>query len=198
LAQEQEVGTADPAEDEAAADRAENVTLADPAQDEAPATTAASEGRVDGPRFRGGIAFTGGAEFVPDSDFTATMFGLDGRLGAQINHLVGVYADLHMSFGSGDAGFGSGVTGTFAGFAMADFTFLDAVFAGAGFGYAVFNNPSGPALALRVGGYPVKSAPKDRARRKGLMLSLETRFVFLGAPYDTGYQVMGAIGYEAF
>jgi hypothetical protein len=150
----------------------------------------------DGPRFRGGIAFTGGREFVSNADFSATMFGVDGRLGVQLSDLFGLYVEPHLSFGS--AGGIEGSTGTFAAVAMADFTFLDALFVGAGFGYGVFNNPSGPALGLRAGGYPVKRVSTDKPRRVGLVLSLESRFVFLGDPFGTGIQIMGAIGYEAF
>ncbi|MFW6088056.1 MAG: hypothetical protein ACODAG_12675, partial [Myxococcota bacterium] len=156
------------------------------------------DGRVDGARFRGGVALTGGGEFVSSADFSAKMFGVDGRLGVQLNHLLGLYAALHLSFGSGSERGASVSTGTFATFAMADFTFLDALFAGAGIGYGVMNNPSGPALAFRVGGYPLKSAPDDRARRRGLMVSFEARTYFLGDPYGTGLQFMAAVGYEAF
>jgi hypothetical protein len=161
-----------------------------------PAPQRQPAGRVDGPRFRGGVAFTGGAEFVSNADFSATMFGIDGRLGVQVNHLLGLYVAPHLSFGS--AGGVEGSTGTFATILMADLTFLDALFVGAGFGYGIMNNPSGPALGFRVGGYPVKSAPDHRARRRGLVVSLEARTYFLGDPFGTGVQIMGAIGYEAF
>ena len=165
---------------------------------ETTAQPVAAGGGVDGVRFRGGAAFTGGVELVPDANFTAVMFGVDGRLGVQINHLVGAYLATHLSFGSGEVGFGSGLTGTFAFLAMADFTFNDLFFAGAGFGYTIFNNPGGVSLGFRAGVYPVKSVSSHKARRRGLMLSLESRIVFLGDPYGAGFQVMGAIGYEAF
>lgn len=217
-AQDEEMGPAEgpdvaqePGEEPAAEPASGEPTEAPPAEEAAPAWESeepaadwgseepANAGKdVDGIRFRGGVAFTGGVELVPAADFTAFMAGVDGRLGVQINDMIGVYAAGHLSFGSGETGFGSGLTGTFGAFLMADVTFFDALFAGGGFGYTVFNNPSGPALALRVGGYPVKSAPTGQARRKGLMVSLETRIVFLGGPLDTGYMIMGAVGYEAF
>jgi hypothetical protein len=153
----------------------------------------------DGLRFRGGVAFTLGGEFVSSVDFSALMFGIDGRLGVQINNLVGVYVEPHLSFGSagGVSGLGA-TTSTFAALAMVDFTLFDALFFGAGVGYGIFNSPKGAAIGLRVGGYPVKSVSDDKPRRKGLMLSLDTRIVFLDGGYGTGAQVMGAIGYEAF
>ncbi len=159
-------------------------------------TTPASTERVDGPRFRGGVALTVGEEFVPDVDFSALMVGVDGRLGIQINDFVGLYAEPHLSFGS--AGGIEGSTGTFAAIAMVDFTLFDALFVGAGAGYGVFNNPSGPAVALRLGGYPAKGVSDGKPRRRGLMLGLETRMVFLNHGYGTGFQLMGAIGYEAY
>lgn len=154
--------------------------------------------RVDGPRFRGGIAATAGAEFVPDADFTGLMMGADGRLGVQINDLVGIYAAAHLSFGTAEWAGANGTTGTFAALLMADFTFIDTIFVGAGVGYAVFNNPSGVAIGLRAGAYPARRVSSMRARRIGLMIGLESRIVLLGDPYSTGFMVMGAIGYEAF
>ncbi len=155
--------------------------------------------RVDMPRFRSGFAATVGAEFVSNVDFTAIMYGIDGRLGVQINDLVGVYVEPHLSFGTATGVTGIwGFTGTFAAIAMVDFTLSDTFFFGAGFGYGVFNNPSGPALGFRVGAYPVHANDTIGPRRRGLMLSLESRTVFLGDPYSPGVQILGAIGYERY
>jgi hypothetical protein len=158
-----------------------------------------SEG-LDGARFRAGVAFTVGLQGLPQHDYSVAMFGVDGRFGVQINNMIGIYALPHLSFGSSGSVFSS--TGTFNALVMADFTFLDALFAGAGIGYGIFNNPGGPMVAFRLGGYPLKSVSEDRPRRKGLMVALETRLTFIGVDngfdYGTGYQVLGAVGYEAF
>jgi len=154
--------------------------------------------RVDGPRFRGGVAFTVGGEFFSNYDYSAMLFGIDGRFGVQLNDLIGFYIEPHLSFGGRRGSGYSGTTGTFATTAMVDFTFADTFFVGAGVGYIVFNNPSGPALAFRVGAYPAKSFAEVGPRRRGLVVSLETRVGFLGSVDGTGVQIMGAVGYETF
>jgi hypothetical protein len=154
--------------------------------------------RVDGVRFRGGVAFAVGGERVSNADFRATLFGFDGRLGVQINDLVGLYVQPHLSFGPATERGLSGFTGTFAMMAMVDFTFLDSLFVGGGFGYGVMNNPSGAALGFRVGGYPLKSIDQFKARRRGLMLAFDLRPYFLGGFYGTGVQYMFSVGYEAY
>ena len=126
------------------------------------------------------------------------MFGLDVRLGWQFSHLLAIYAQPHLSFGSLGTGVGgvSGFTGTFVGTVMGEATFIDRFFAGAGIGYGVFNNPSGVAIDLRAGGYPLMGVAENGIRRKGLMLGVDFRTVFLDGA--TGVLFMGCVGYEAF
>lgn len=149
-----------------------------------------------GPRFRSAVAFTIGAELVPSVDLTFLMYGLDARLGVQINDLVGVYSAIHLSFGKETGG--GGITGTFAALLMADITIADMFVIGAGAGYGVFNNPSGPAIGFRAGVYPVHGRAVDSVRRRGLVISVESRVAFLGDPNGTGLMIMGSVGYEAF
>jgi hypothetical protein len=183
---------ADPVVDEAAK-AAEPAPAAAPAAAPAPA---ADEGDKDGVRFRGGVSGGVGAEFV--SSATAIMGGVDGRMGVQINDMIGVYAQPHLSFGSFGSGVGgfAALTGTFTGTAVVDFTFLDQIFVGGGAGFGVFNNPTGPVVHLRAGGYPLMGHGENGIRRKGLMLGVDLRLGFI-----TGATVvypMGSIGYEAF
>lgn len=128
------------------------------------------------------------------------MFGADLRLGWQFNDLLAVYLQPHLSFGSLSASSGratvSGATGTFIGTIMGEATFLDRFFAGAGVGYGMFNNPSGFAIDLRAGGYPLMGRSDTGPRRKGLMLGVDFRTVFLDGA--TGIHFTGNIGYEAF
>lgn len=91
-----------------------------------------------------------------------------------------------------------GITGTFAALLMADVTIADMFVIGAGAGYGVFNNPRGPAIGFRAGVYPVHGVGADGIRRKGLVISFESRLAFLGDPNGTGVMLMGSIGYEAF
>lgn len=167
----------------------------------ASAQDAAAPSAPDSTRFRGGIALSGGLELVSDdfdNSVSGLMFGVDGRIGVQLNNLLGFYAQPHLSFGSlssTGAGGLSGLTGTFTVAAMAEVTLADRFFVGAGFGYGVLNNPSGPMLQARVGGYPLMGRGEG-ARRKGLMVGIDLRTIF--ASGLTGILVLGSVGYEAF
>jgi hypothetical protein len=128
------------------------------------------------------------------------MYGADLRLGWQVNNLLAIYAQPHLSFGSlGTSVAGapvSGGTGTFVTTVLGEVTLIDRVFAGAGVGYGMFNNPSGVALEARAGAYPLMGHGEDGVRRKGLMVGIDFRDVLLSGA--SGIMVMGCIGYEAF
>jgi hypothetical protein len=156
---------------------------------------------ADGGRFRFGINATAGLESVSDSgaSISGAMFGADVRLGWQFSHLLAIYAQPHLSFGSLSSGKGTsvtGFTGTFITTIMGELTFLDRFFAGAGFGYGVLNSPSGFALDFKAGGYPLMGHGENGIRRKGLMVGLDFRPVFITGA--TGILVMGCVGYESF
>ena len=157
---------------------------------------------ADGGRFRFGVNGAVGLESVSadGASVSGAMFGADVRLGWQFSHLLAIYLQPHISFGSLGMSSGgatiSGGTGTFIGTVLGEATFLDHFFAGAGVGYGVFNNPSGFALDLRAGGYPLMGHGDDGIRRKGLMLGVDFRTVFLDGA--TGILFMGTVGYEAF
>lgn len=146
----------------------------------------------DGGRFRFGINAAGGFESV--SPLSGPMFGFDLRLGYQINDLLAVYAQPHLSFGSISSGGIGGLTGTFVGTVMAEATLSDRFFVGAGAGFGVLNNPSGFTVEGRAGAYPLMS--HSDASRSGLMVGVDVKTVFASAA--TGIVVMGCIGYESF
>lgn len=154
--------------------------------------------RHDGVRFRGGIAAVGGAEFL--DNFGIGMGGLEGRLGVQLDNLIGIYAQPYLAFGAGDIGGASGGTGTAGVSALVDFTFANRVFVGVGGGAGILNNPAGPELHIRAGAYPVMGYGENGYTRKGLMVGLESRVFFLsqGGTGLTVMQLFGTIGYEAF
>lgn len=170
------------------------------------ATPAAPPPRRDGVRFRGGISASGGTEFITGLS-TGTLIGalggIDGRLGVQINKLVGIYIQPHIAFGSwlGLGGPFNGLTGNVAATAMVDFTIIDRIFIGTGVGGGLVNNPGGAVVQFRAGGYPVMKLAADHPRRKGLMLGVDVRVYFINAG-GTGtvpdVNIMGGIGYEAF
>jgi len=145
-------------------------------------------------RFRGGVALEGGGLFV--SGFSAGLGGIQGRLGVQINDMIGVYAQPELSFGAGKVGSATGFTGTASGTGVVDFTFLDQLFVGVGGGAAVLGSLTGGELQFRVGGYPVFTRGANGIRRKGLMVGVDMRVYFV-----TGATVLSpmlGIGYEAF
>jgi hypothetical protein len=190
---------ADAAGEEVPAEAAEeevSATVADPAPAEPAADApAATSPDADGPRFRGGISGFGGGLFV--SGISLGMGGVDGRLGVQINDLIGIYAHPTLGVYGGGTVSGSGSVGGLVGAtAMVDFTFIDQLFVGAGGGYAVLNNPHGPELQFRLGGYPVVGDGIDGIRRKGLMLAADLRVFFVEG--STFISPTASIGYEAF
>lgn len=155
---------------------------------------APAEGEKDGVRFRGGVSAVAGGMFI--SDYSGFLAGVDGHLGVQINNLIGVYTVPHLSFGPVTIGSISSAIGVFSATAVVDVTPIDQVFVGAGAGFGVVNNPSGPVVHARVGGYPLMGHGDNGIRRKGLMVGADMRLYILDGA--TVMQVMGGLGYEAF
>jgi hypothetical protein len=154
--------------------------------------------RVSRGRFRFGINGAVGIEDV--ASVSGTMYGLDVRLGWQINDRFAIYAQPHLSFGTLGTSVGgvgvSGSTGTFVNTVMGEMTFSDRFFGGVGVGYGVLNNPSGIAFEARVGGYPLMGLKGNGPRRRGLMVGMNLKTVSITGA--TGILVMGNVGYEAF
>jgi hypothetical protein len=183
-----------------AAKEAAPATASTPA---APAAAGVGTGSTvaDGARFRFGVSggagfFTVASETGPGS-VSATYFGTDLRFGAQINNLIGVYAQPTLGYYTAN---GSGALGTggLVGFAVAaDVTFIDRFFVGAGVGYTVYNSPGGVSPLLRIGGYPLMSRSEVKARRKGLMLGMDLRFTSLDGLKAIVMPTFN-VGYEAF
>lgn len=178
---------------------AEAAAGATPAGGEASAETSAGLG--DGTRFRFGVSGGPGIFTVKPEQGTGkvsfTYGGVDLRLGAQINDLVGVYAQPTLGYyTASDTGL-LGVGGLLGVAAAVDFTFIDRIFVGAGVGYTVYNNPAGVSPLLRVGGYPLVSRSTEKIRRKGLMLGIDLRMTKLEGLKSIVMPTFN-IGYEAF
>lgn len=119
------------------------------------------------------------------------------RFGAQINDLLGVYAQPVLGYYStSDVGI-LAVGGLIGASAIADVTLMDRFFVGGGFGYHIYNNPAGPSLVLRAGGYPLMGRSKEKIRRKGLMLGVDLRATFLQDIAPIVHPTFN-LGYEAF
>lgn len=174
-----------------------------PAPAAAPAATSTAPAPVDhGWRLRHGITATGGELFgsAQNVSFSESLAGLDWRLGVQLNDDWAVYSDAHLSFGSAMALGSSGTTGNFAEAIMGERTIGDKIFVGAGGGYGVLNNPSGPLIAARAGYYPLMKRDDADGRRRGLVISGDLREYFAsynGVSYGAT-QLMLSVGYEKY
>ena len=164
---------------------------------------AAAPTNDDGARRRRLIAAMVGLETVSASGtkLTATMGGIDAHFGTQISDTIGVYVPLHLSLGvfpslGTVAGIPAGLTGTFAATVVVDATFADVFFVGGGAGLGILNNPIGPAVHLRTGGYPLSGRAEGTNRRKGLAIALDLRLIF--AKGITGTYPALSVGYASF
>jgi hypothetical protein len=167
----------------------------------APAAAPAPAESSGGATFRNGFSLSAGEEFGTTTamqSFSGQLFGLDWRIGAQINKSFGVYLDSHLSFGTvgPEKGSGGGVTGNLASALMAEYTLPMRLFVGAGGGYGVLNNPNGPLLAARVGYYPFAKTSEGKSRR--LNVAIDSRFYMVGDPYGTVTQISLSLGYDRF
>lgn len=148
----------------------------------------------DGVRFRGGVSLAAGTMFL--SSYSGFLAGVDGRLGVQINDMIGVYAVPHLTLGPISVGSLSTFIGVFSTTAVVDVTLIDQIYVGAGGGFGVVNNPTGPALHFRAGGYPLMGYGENGIRRKGLMVGADMRMYLLSG--ITVMELTGGVGYEAF
>ena len=185
--------------EEAAAPAAEPPATGAPAAADAPvkarrAEIPEEELDEDGVRFRGGVSGGGGGLFL--EGYTMGLGGFDGRMGVQINDLIGVYAQPQVGVYGGDLGGFGGIGGLAGASVVVDFTFIDQIFVGVGGGGAILNDPFAGELHIRAGGYPLMGYGEDGVRRKGLMIGADLRMFFL-----EGYVLLSptaSIGYEAF
>jgi hypothetical protein len=107
----------------------------------------------------------------------------------------------YLAFGAGSIGSGVvGLTGTAGASLIVDFTFLDRLVVAVGGGYGILNNPHGPEIHVRLGGYPAMGFGENGYSRHGLVLAVDGRtfFLFSGPEVVPVMQVMGTIGYAAF
>ena len=146
---------------------------------------------------RNGFSLSAGQEFGGDRDISGTMFGVDWRIGYRISEPVSIYLHSHLSFGSAKEGNGaSGVTGTFAAAAIAEYLLPMGVFVGGGGGWGVLNNPNGPLAEARVGYYPMKADGPGKSRR--LNIALDARFFFADEGYGRVNHIALSVGYDRF
>ena len=150
-----------------------------------------------GPSLRNGFSLSLGQEMGDGPpEISGQLYGVDWRIGAKLSDAVAVYLHSHISFGTASVGMSSGVTGNLAAAVMGEYTFPFRVFVGAGGGYGVLNNPSGPLAELRAGYYPFKNNSDSKVRR--LNVALDARWYFPGAPVNTVTHIALSLGYDRF
>jgi hypothetical protein len=146
---------------------------------------------------RNGFSLSAGQESGGDRDISATMFGVDWRIGWRINEPIAIYLHSHLSFGSATEGNGaSGLTGTFASAVVGEYQLPMGLFFGAGAGYGVLNNPSGPLLEARVGYYPFGT--NSVAKERHLNIAIDYRAYFASDGYGTVNHIALSLGYDRF
>lgn len=178
----------------------------DPAAPAEPMAPPAPPPTADAPPQRGatlrnGFSLSVGQEFGTSNignEFSGQLYGVDWRIGMQINKAIGVYLHSHLSLGSITNNNVSGYTGNFATAITGEYTLPMRVFLAAGAGYGVLNNPSGPLVGFRVGYYPFETTSSEKARRLNIALDTRLYFVSAGAESITMKHIAVSIGYDRF
>lgn len=146
-----------------------------------------------------------GLERVADdfgNSLSAPMGGIDVAFGHQFSDPLGLSVPIHLSMGAFQglgtvAGVPAGLTGTLAATVVLDATLADRFVVGGGAGVGILNNPTGPCLHLRAGGYPLMSRMDDGSgRRKGLSVTADLRMVFVEG-FTATYPAL-TVGYASF
>jgi hypothetical protein len=153
------------------------------------------------PTLRNGFSLTVGQEFGTsnlNNEFSGQLYGVDWRIGMQLNKALGVYLHSHLSLGSIATNGASGYTGNFATAVVGEYTLPMRLFVGGGAGYGVLNNPSGPLVEARVGFYPFEGPTQGKARRLNVALDTRLYFVSEGPESITMKHISISLGYDRF
>lgn len=154
-----------------------------------------------GATLRNGFSLTVGQEFGTDAgnrEYTGQLYGIDWRIGMQLNKAIGVYLNSHLSFGQvSEAGGAKGATGNFATAVTGEYTLPMRLFFAGGAGYGVLNNPAGPLVGFRVGYYPFEHTDPGKARRLNVALDYRLYFTDYGGGLTMNH-VAFSIGYDRF
>lgn len=155
-----------------------------------------------GPTLRNGFSLSVGQEFGTsnlNNKFSGQLYGVDWRIGVQLNKALGIYLHSHLSLGSITQNSNvKGYTGNFATALTGEYILPMGVFVGAGVGYGVLNNPSGPLVGVRVGYYPFATDTPMKSRHLNVALDTRLYFVSAGAESITMKHIAISIGYDRF
>jgi hypothetical protein len=156
---------------------------------------------VTGPTLRNGFSLSVGQEFGTtnlNNEISGQLYGVDWRIGAQINKALGVYLHSHMSLGSIKINNVDDYTGNFATAVVGEYQLPMRLFFGGGAGYGVLNNPSGPLVQARVGYYIFDAPTQGKGRRLNVAADMRLYFVSEGPESLTMKHVAISIGYDRF
>jgi hypothetical protein len=132
------------------------------------------------------------------TDVSATVFGLDWRIGLKLSPSLALYLDSHISMGNQKVGEIDDFAATLATGAIVEYTLPQRIFFGLGGGFAVVDNPTGPMIQGRVGWYPLAKSFEHVTRR--MNVGVDIRYYMLSeGGQDLGItQISLAIGYDRF
>lgn len=145
---------------------------------------------------RNGFSLSAGQEFGGPGNVSATMFGIDWRIGWRFTEAVSVHLDSHMSFGSLKSDYETGFTGTLGSAVVGEFKLPMGLFFGGGAGWGVLNNPNGPMVQAGVGYYLFKT--REPGKHRHLNVALDYRGISVGGVYGYVNHVALSIGYDRF
>jgi hypothetical protein len=206
------IASAQPAADPAGApapapDGTEPVPAAAPAPAPHPNTNAAMmqppppPPPPSGPTLRNGLSLSIGQEMGTSNlmnEFSGQLYGIDWRIGAQINKAIGVYLDTHMSLGAIQINNVDDYTGNIAAAVIGEYQLPMRLFFGAGAGFGVLNNPSGPLVQGRIGYYLFEKTSMGKSRRLNIAFDTRLYFVSEGPESLTMKHFALSIGYDRF
>lgn len=158
-------------------------------------------GETGGVTLRNGFSLSAGQEFgetAGGADISGQLYGVDWRIGAVITEAISLHLHSHLSLGTAGVGNNSGATGNFATAVVGEYTLPMRLFVGAGAGYGVLNNPSGPLAEFRVGYYPFEKSTSGKARRLNVAFDARWYFVDDAGTGVTVTHLALSLGYDRF
>ena len=133
-----------------------------------------------------------------DIDISATMFGLDWRIGLKLSPSLAIYLNSHLSIGPQKLGAQDDIAANLSSAAIVEYTLPQRVFFGLGGGYAVVDNPTGVMIQGRAGWYPLAKSFEQVHRRLNVALDLRYFMLSEGGQDAKITQVSLSIGYDRF
>jgi hypothetical protein len=133
-----------------------------------------------------------------DIDISATMIGADWRIGLKLTPAIALYLNSHLSLGPQKVGAQDDIAANIATAAIFEYTLPQRVFFGAGAGFGIVDDPSGPMIQVRAGWYPMAKSFEQVHRRLNVAFDLRYFMLSEGGQDAKITQVSLSIGYDRF